>query len=120
MRLASVTTADGPRLHVRGSNGYVDVATATGDERLSDLTAVLAAGEDAMARVARGGPGPGRELDRGRVRTGVPGPRRVLCLGVNYVAHALEGGRRADQVAGVFVRGADSLLPPTAIWSNPV
>jgi hypothetical protein len=41
VRLASVITPEGLRVHVRGRDGYVDVAHATGDARLSELTAIL-------------------------------------------------------------------------------
>ena len=44
MRLATITTAQGPRLHVRGRSGYIDVAEGTGDPRMSELAYVLAAG----------------------------------------------------------------------------
>ena len=46
MRLATIATAQAPRLHVRGRSGYVDVAGATGDPRMSALNYVLGAGED--------------------------------------------------------------------------
>ena len=55
MRLVTVATPEGMRLHVRGSGGYVDVGKATGDERLSDLNAVLAGGDQALHAV-RGPP----------------------------------------------------------------
>jgi acylpyruvate hydrolase len=112
VRLASVTTADGPRLHVRGASGYVDVATATGDEQLSDLTAVLDGGDEAMARVRDATGADGRELAEHEYAACVPAPRRVLCLGVNYVAHAIEGGREPTKWPEIFVRGADSLAGP--------
>src|SRR5487761_1083099 len=45
VRLATVHTDRGMRLYVRGERGYVDIAAAIGDERLSDLTAVLEGGQ---------------------------------------------------------------------------
>ncbi len=44
MRLATIATPDGLRLHVRGRSGYVDVAEATGDPRFASLHYVLEAG----------------------------------------------------------------------------
>ena len=44
MRLATIATPGGPRLHVRARSGYIDVAEATGDARLSSLQYVLSAG----------------------------------------------------------------------------
>ncbi|HET9104064.1 MAG TPA: fumarylacetoacetate hydrolase family protein [Solirubrobacteraceae bacterium] len=119
MRLASVLTAAGPRLHVRGERGYVDVGTATGDEQLSDLTAVLSAGDEALARVAQAASDPGRELTEAERAACIPNPRRILCLGVNYVAHAIEGGREPTKWPEIFVRGADSLAAPYADLVKP-
>src|SRR5205085_519999 len=46
VRFATVKTPKGPRLHVRGASGYVDVARAAGDERFGDIGAILAGGTD--------------------------------------------------------------------------
>ncbi len=112
MRLATVITEEGLRLHVRGRNGYVDVASATGDERLSDLTAVLAGGPEVLELVRGASEQDGRELAEAEYAPAVPAPRRILCFGVNYLEHALEGGRPPTKWPEVFVRGADSVAAP--------
>ncbi|MDE3131439.1 MAG: fumarylacetoacetate hydrolase family protein [Acidobacteriota bacterium] len=112
MRLATVITEDGLRLHVRGKAGYVDVAHATGDERLSDLNAVLGAGAEIQELVRSAAEQDGRELSEAEYGPAVPSPRRILCLGVNYVEHALEGGRPPTKWPETFVRGADSVTAP--------
>jgi hypothetical protein len=48
VRLASIATPDGPRLHVRARSGYVDAAEATGNPRLSSLQYLLESGPSAM------------------------------------------------------------------------
>ena len=48
MRLATIRTSRGFRLHVAGAGGYVDVADATGDPELAGLAHVLAAGQPAL------------------------------------------------------------------------
>jgi 2-keto-4-pentenoate hydratase/2-oxohepta-3-ene-1,7-dioic acid hydratase in catechol pathway len=105
-------TSAGPRLHVRGASGYVDVAEATGDQRLSDLAGVLAGGDDALAKARDVTDREGREVDETELGPAVPNPRRILCLGVNYADHAAEGGRPPTTWPEVFVRGADSIAPP--------
>jgi 2-keto-4-pentenoate hydratase/2-oxohepta-3-ene-1,7-dioic acid hydratase in catechol pathway len=97
---------------VRGLGGFVDVARATGDERLSELSAVLSGGPEVMERVRRASEQDGRELDDAEYAPAVPSPRRILCLGVNYVEHALEGGRPPTKWPETFVRGADSVAAP--------
>lgn len=114
MRLASIRTERGVRLHVRSASGegYVDVADATGNAAYADLTAVLedgAAALDAIRRILDQTGAPYGEHD---LAPAVPHPRRVLCLGVNYLEHAYEGGRPAPKWPETFVRGADSVAAP--------
>jgi hypothetical protein len=73
VRLATITTAQGPRLHVRGRSGYIDVAGGTGDPRMSELAYVLAAGEPAMSAIHH--PQPHRRRT-GRARRLAVAPRR--------------------------------------------
>jgi acylpyruvate hydrolase len=112
VRLATVITEEGLRLHVRGRAGYVDVGHATGDSRLSELNAVLAGGPEAMEIVRGVCDQEGRELTEAEYGPAVPSPRRILCLGVNYLEHALEGGRPPTKWPETFVRGADSVAAP--------
>jgi 2-keto-4-pentenoate hydratase/2-oxohepta-3-ene-1,7-dioic acid hydratase in catechol pathway len=112
VRLATVITDEGLRLHVRGRSGYVDVASATGDERLSELTAVLAGGPEVLELVRGASERDGRELAEEEYGPAVPDPRRILCFGVNYLEHALEGGRPPTKWPEVFVRGSDSVAAP--------
>jgi acylpyruvate hydrolase len=112
LRLATVTTPNGLRLHVRGRDGYVDVAEVIGNERLSELGGVLAGGDDALAAVRQAADHGGRELDESEFGPAVPSPPRILCLGVNYLEHAIEGGRPPTKWPEIFVRGSDSLAAP--------
>jgi len=44
----------------------------------------------------------------------VPRPGKVICIGLNYRAHAKEGGNPIPDYPAVFLRGATSLLDPGA------
>jgi acylpyruvate hydrolase len=112
VRLATIATPAGPRLHVRARSGYVDVAEATGDPRLSSLQYVLEAGLAATDLIRPLQDSDGREVDEADFAPAVPAPRRILCLGLNYSEHALEGGREVPTWPDAFVRGADSVLAP--------
>ena len=114
MRLATIATPAGPRLHVRARSGYVDVAEATGDPRLSSLQHVLEAGLAAMDAIRPLQDSEGRQVDEADFAPAVPNPPRILCLGLNYSEHALEGGREVPTWPDAFVRGADSVLGPYA------
>ncbi len=119
MRLATLITPDGLRLHVRGRGGYVDVAQATGDERLSTLGAVLAGGAEALDLVRLAAERDGRDVAEAEFGPAVPCPNRIMCFGVNYLEHALEGGRPPTTWPETFVRGADSVLAPYADLVKP-
>ncbi|HEY5058233.1 MAG TPA: fumarylacetoacetate hydrolase family protein [Gaiellaceae bacterium] len=112
MRLATVSTPDGLRLHVKGPSGYVDVAAASGDERLAELAHVLDGGAAALERVRSVSDRDGIEVAEEQFGAAVPAPRRILCLGMNYREHALEGGRQVPTWPEAFIRGADSVAPP--------
>ena len=120
MRLATIAT---PRRTAPArpgrARGYVDVGAATGDPALSSLRGLLDAGPAAMDTV-RG------LLDRDGVEFGhedfgpaVPEPRRILCLGVNYREHAIEGGREVPTWPEAFVRGEGSAIGPYADLVRP-
>jgi len=119
MRLATVITPGGPRLHVRARTGYVDVADALADPRLVSLGSVVRGGAAAMEAV-RGLTGrDAREYAPADLGPAVPEPARILCLGLNYREHALEGGRDVPSWPDAFVRGADSVLGPYADLVKP-
>ncbi len=119
MRLATIATAAGLRLHVLARSGYVDIGEATGDPRLASLGSFLAAGQPAM-EAARGlADRDGREVSPGEFGPAVPAPERILCLGVNYSEHAIEGGREVPTWPESFVRGRGSVLGPYADLVKP-
>ena len=119
MRLASIATPDGLRLHVRARSGYVDVAGATGDARFASLRHVLGAGPAALDAIRALQAADGREVADAEFGPAVPRPPRILCLGLNYSEHALEGGREVPTWPDAFVRGADSVLGPYADLVKP-
>jgi acylpyruvate hydrolase len=119
VRLATIATPEGPRLHVRGRSGYIDAAQATGDARLAGLQYVLAAGPAAAEVLRPLAEQDGRPVEDADFAPAVPAPARILCLGVNYSEHALEGGREVPSWPESFVRGADSVLAPYADLVKP-
>ena len=119
MRLATIVTPNGPRLHVRGRSGYVDVGEETGDPGLASLAAVLGGGPEAMDAVRALADLDGREYGPADLGPAVPAPERILCLGLNYREHAVEGGREVPTWPDAFVRGRDSVLGPYADLVKP-
>jgi 2-keto-4-pentenoate hydratase/2-oxohepta-3-ene-1,7-dioic acid hydratase in catechol pathway len=119
VRLATIATPNGPRLHVRGRSGYVDVGEETGDPGFASLAAVLSAGPQAMDAVRALADLDGREYGPADLGPAVPAPERILCLGLNYQEHAIEGGREVPTWPDAFVRGRDSVLGPYADLVKP-
>jgi 2-keto-4-pentenoate hydratase/2-oxohepta-3-ene-1,7-dioic acid hydratase in catechol pathway len=119
MRLATISTSDGPRLHVRGRSGYVNVAAESGEQGLRSLTAFLAGGAATFDVVDRLSQLDGREYAETELAAAVPEPNRILCLGLNYREHALEGGREVPSWPESFVRGRGSVLAPFADLVKP-
>lgn len=112
MRFATILTASGPRLHVRGRTGYVDVAAASGEDAFTDLVAVIEGGRAALERLAPLTRLDGTEHPDSALGPAVPAPRRVLCVGVNYLDHAIEGGRDAPTWPETFLRTPSSVAAP--------
>jgi acylpyruvate hydrolase len=112
LRFVNVKTEAGPRLHVKGTSGYIDVATATGRSDLHSLQGLLDAGDDAMNLVRGIQAHAGTEYGEEALLASVPSPPRVLCVGINYSEHALEGGREVPSWPESFVRGTGSLCGP--------
>lgn len=112
MRLATIATPEGRRLHVRARSGYVDVGEATGDPRMASVQYVLETGPRAMDAIRVLEAQDGREIAPARFAAAVPFPPRVLCLGLNYSDHAIEGGRAVPTWPDAFVRTADSMIGP--------
>jgi acylpyruvate hydrolase len=112
VRFATVRTDRGLRLHVKGSEGYVDVADATGDETLSTLAGLAHAGDAGLAAARGASEGTGVPVEKQQFGPATPDTPRILCLGVNYAEHAIEGGREVPKWPESFVRGMGSVIGP--------
>jgi len=119
VRLATLATPEGLRLHVKGRSGYVDVLAATGRADLSSIKGLLRAGPAATDTVRVLESQDGREAEPHEFAAAVPDPGRILCLGVNYRDHAIEAGRQVPTWPECFVRGTDSLTGPFADLVRP-
>jgi 2-keto-4-pentenoate hydratase/2-oxohepta-3-ene-1,7-dioic acid hydratase in catechol pathway len=110
MRFATIRTPRGLRLHVKGSEGYVDLADATGNDSLATLNGLAEGGDAALAAARDASSGAGQHYEGTDFGPLTPNPPRVLCLGVNYAEHAIEGGRVVPKWPESFVRGMGSVI----------
>ncbi|HEY0716640.1 MAG TPA: fumarylacetoacetate hydrolase family protein, partial [Streptosporangiaceae bacterium] len=114
MRLATITTPAGPRLHVRGRSGYVDVAEATGNNRYAAVQGLLDDGPAGLEAARTAAAGDGREYEERLFGPAVPAPRVIHCLGLNYADHVAEGGRELPTFPNVFMRSPETVIGPYA------
>jgi acylpyruvate hydrolase len=119
VRLATISTTTGPRLHVRARSGYVDIGEATGNPRYAAVQSFLTGGAAALDAARALTSGDGREYGPEDIGPSVPSPERILCLGLNYSEHILEGGREMPTFPDAFVRSRETVLPPYADLVRP-
>ncbi len=102
--ITTIVTANGPGLGVRTSRGVLDVAGLERDLKLGLPTTAIAVIEgrgnlralsDILANNAAKAPAR-RLIAEGQVRFGniVDKPPKIICVGLNYAAHAAEGGSK--------------------------
>lgn len=82
-----------------------------------DITAFLALSGGAAAAAAA----KGERIDPAKARWLMPigRPGKVICLGLNYAAHAAEGGNATPEYPAFFMRGTSSLIPHGAPLVRP-
>ena len=115
-----MNTTSGLRLHVRADDGgYVDIGAATGQERYAQFGSFIAAGPAALEAARRLRSRAGREFAPWEFGPAVPAPERILCLGLNYADHAIEGGRAVPTWPDTFIRGQQTLIGPYADLVKP-
>ena len=121
MRLATIATPDGPRLHVRGRSGYVDVAAETGDAGTRRRSSgSWQSGPLALDRLRRLAELDGRAVSRGRVRArdaraaarAVPGPELLRARARGRPRGARPGPTRSSAAP-------TACWAPTPTWSSP-
>jgi acylpyruvate hydrolase len=105
--LARIATQDGPVVVLGGPDG-ASRAIVDG-ESFADLPELIAAAEADWDRIEAGEP---IELVRERLLTPVAEPRKVLCVGANYQAHADEANMDAPAHPLIFAKWPSALTGP--------
>jgi acylpyruvate hydrolase len=114
MRFVNYATDDGPRAGILRDGRVLEVR----DAPAGGLQALLAAGRLDAAEA-------GDEVHDADLLPPVHRPGKVICIGLNYRAHAEEGGREAPETPAFFAKFATSLRPDGATvelpkWSSKV
>lgn len=110
MKLISYRKEGEPRFGAVVGEGVVELSRRF--EQVADLAAFLA--EPSLMSRAR------QILDSApadypfssvQLEPVIPNPGKVICVGINYVAHAEEAGRKVGEFPVIFQRFAETLLP---------
>ncbi|WP_321925123.1 fumarylacetoacetate hydrolase family protein [Burkholderia sp. BCC1998] len=117
MKLVSYRRAGKAAFGAIKEEGIVDLASRL--PALADLASLLAddaALEEARRLVAAATDFPLAEVELEPV---IPRPNKIICVGINYVAHAAEAGRMVGKYPVIFHRYAETLLPHGAPLIRP-
>jgi len=109
MKLASFTAAGRASYGIVGDNGIVDLGPRLG-ARYPTLRAALAGGalgEIAGAASAK----PDFALAQATLLPPIPAPDKIVCIGLNYRAHAAEAGLKVPEHPSLFLRLTNTLVP---------
>ena len=114
MRLVSYATSEGPRAGMLRDGRVFAVAGAPP----GGLGGLLEAGGTASAEA-------GEEVTGAELLLPIERPGKILCIGLNYRAHAEEAGRESAELPTYFAKFATSLRPDGATvelprWSSKV
>ncbi|MEA2377229.1 MAG: hypothetical protein QOD13_1136 [Thermoleophilaceae bacterium] len=114
MRFVNYSTPEGARAGVLSDGRVLEVREAPA----GGLQALLASGALQAAE-------PGDEVRDAELLPPIDRPGKIICIGLNYRAHAEEGGREAPETPAFFAKFATSLRPDGATvelphWSSKV
>jgi 2-keto-4-pentenoate hydratase/2-oxohepta-3-ene-1,7-dioic acid hydratase in catechol pathway len=109
MKLASFETTAGPSYGIVTDSGVIDVGPRL-RHRYPTLRAALAGGAlDEIARAAEG-MAPQLRLTDVRWLPPIPQPDKIVCIGLNYKAHAAEAGLKVPEKPSLFIRLTNTLV----------
>lgn len=112
MRFASILTAAGPRAAIFTGEHYVDLYAS--DLRLPQtLRGLLAAGPEAIQSAAAAAEtrfAIKHPAATARLLAPIPDPSKIVCIGLNYRDHAIEGGKAIPTEPVVFAKFPNALI----------
>lgn len=113
MKLISYTVdgkASYGMLHGGQGDGVADLGAVLG-ERHATLRDAIAAGAFATGAARLFARAPRIALDRVKLLPPIPNPDKIVCIGLNYRAHAAEAGLKVPEFPALFLRLTNTLVP---------
>ncbi len=116
MRIVTYRSDRGARAGVLRDDSVVDVWDALAGEGSSVCDLIASDRLAEAAEVAGGEPVP---LERVELEPPVPDPEKIVCIGLNYRAHAAEAGIEPPDAPTFFAKFRNALAPPGATVPMP-
>jgi 2-keto-4-pentenoate hydratase/2-oxohepta-3-ene-1,7-dioic acid hydratase in catechol pathway len=118
MRIVTYRSDRGDRAGVLVGDGIVDAWGALGGEG-STVRELLASDRIEELRSAAESMPPGTRLSETELLPPVPDPDKIVCIGLNYRAHAAEAGIDPPETPTFFAKFRNALAPPGATVALP-
>jgi 2-keto-4-pentenoate hydratase/2-oxohepta-3-ene-1,7-dioic acid hydratase in catechol pathway len=123
MRVVSIIDQGQARLGVLRGEQVVDLGAVAAEHDL-DLLSVLQGKRGGLRGLqelaATAPPSAFRALNSVHLGPPIPNPGKIICLGLNYAAHAAEGGHEKPAYPAIFLRSASSLVGHEAPIVRPI
>jgi 2-keto-4-pentenoate hydratase/2-oxohepta-3-ene-1,7-dioic acid hydratase in catechol pathway len=108
MRLVTYDSGDGPRAGIWSDEGVRDAWSALGQPERASLRELIAEGRLGDLNSVAGGPVIGH--DETALLPPIPDPDKIICIGLNYRAHAEEFELEIPAAPTVFAKFRNSLV----------
>ncbi len=116
MRIVTYRSHRGARAGVLRDDSVVDVWDALGGEGSSVRDLIASSRLAEAGEIAGGEPVP---LEQVELEPPVPDPEKIVCIGLNYRAHAAEAGIEPPDAPTFFAKFRNALAPPGATVPLP-
>ncbi len=115
MKLVSYDAGDGTRAGVLEDDRVVDAWAALGEPHRGSLRELIAAGRVDDLRATFGNTGtPAHPRSAVSILPPIPDPDKIICIGLNYMNHAAEGGFEPPTSPTIFGKYRNALAPAGA------
>ena len=123
MKLVTYEAGEGPRAGVVVESGIIDAWRVLGEPLRESLRELIAEGRIDETRTKVFDPG-GTVVepvphDEAKLLPPIPDPEKIVCLALNYRAHAEEAGREVGEIPSFFAKYRNALAPPGATVTLP-
>jgi 2-keto-4-pentenoate hydratase/2-oxohepta-3-ene-1,7-dioic acid hydratase in catechol pathway len=120
MRLVTYDAGDGGRAGYLEDGLIVDAWAALGEPHRGSLRELIAAGRIDDLRSTLGDTGhPSHPASAVALLPPIPGPDKIVCIGLNYGKHAAEAGMEAPATPTIFGKYRNALAAPGATVTLP-